>query len=123
MAGSSSEGRTSRTKSVGTKITEEEYVRLEARAAGSGLTVGEWCREVLLEAAGRPPSLASPTEEALLSEVLALRTILLNLFYDLASGEAPSRERMQALIEKADGEKQQKARARLEPVAGRGEGA
>lgn len=63
---------------------------------------GGWCREILLDAAGRPR--ATPIEEALLSEVLALRTILLNLFYDLADGEVPSRERMQALIDKADGE-------------------
>ena len=83
MAGSSSEGRTSRTRSVGTKITEEEYARLEASVAESGLTVGEWCREVLLKASGQPAPLATATEETLLSELLALRTILLNLFYDV----------------------------------------
>ena len=90
MAGSSSEGRTSRTRSVGTKISDEEYARLEASAAESGLTVGEWCREVLLKASGHPAPLATPTEETLLSELLALRTILLNLFYDVASGEPPA---------------------------------
>src|SRR5580658_7017401 len=90
MAGSSSEGRTSRTRSVGTKISDEEYARLEASAAESGLTVGEWCREVLLKASGQPAPLATPTEETLLSELLALRTILLNLFYDVASGEPPA---------------------------------
>ncbi len=78
MAGSSSEGRTSRTRSVGTKISDEEYARLEASAAASGLTVGEWCREVLLKASGQPAPLATPTEETLLSELLALRTILLS---------------------------------------------
>lgn len=121
MAGSSSEGRTSRTRSVGTKITEEEYVRLEASAAESGLTVGEWCREVLLKASGQTAPLATPTEETLLSEFLALRTILLNLFYDMTSGEAPNRERMQALIEKADGDKREKALTRLQTAANRGE--
>jgi hypothetical protein len=121
MAGSSSEGRTSRTRSVGTKITDEEYARLEASAAASGLTVGEWRREVLLKASGQPAPLATPTEETLLSELLALRTILLNLFYDVASGEPPNRERMQALIEKADGDKREKALTRLQTAAGRGE--
>ena len=61
MAGSSSEGRTSRTRSVGTKITEEEYARLEASAAESGLTVGEWCREVL-----RPSEGAADTDGIIL---------------------------------------------------------
>lgn len=121
MAGSSSEGRTSRTRSVGTKITEEEYARLEASAAASGLTVGEWCREVLLKASGQAAPLVTSTEETLLPELLALRTILLNLFYDVASGEPPSRERMQALIEKADGDKREKALTRLQTAASRGE--
>ena len=85
MAGSSSEGRTSRTRSVGTKISDEEYARLEASAAASGLTVGEWRRAALLKASGQPAPLATPTEETLLSELLALRTILLNLFYDVAT--------------------------------------
>jgi hypothetical protein len=82
---------------VGTKLTEEEYARLEASAATRGLTVGEWRREALLQASGQPAALATATEQTLLSDVLALRTILLNLFYDLASAEPPNRERMQAL--------------------------
>ena len=103
---------------MGTKLTEEEYARLEASAATRGLTVGEWCREALLEASGQTASPATPVEEALLSEVLALRTILLNLFYDLAEGAPPSRERMQALIEKADGDKREKALGRLQTNRG-----
>ena len=43
--------KTARTRSVGTKLTEEEYRRLESKAAERGLTVGEWVREVLLETA------------------------------------------------------------------------
>jgi hypothetical protein len=66
-------------------------VRLEACAAESRLTVAECCREVLLQASGQPAPLATPTEETLLSELLALRTILLNLFYDVASGAQPQR--------------------------------
>jgi hypothetical protein len=82
--------RSARTRSVGTKLTEEEYARLEAAAARSGRTVGEWCREELLHAASAAgengngsataAAPASPAEETLLAEVLALRTILLNLF-------------------------------------------
>jgi len=111
---------------VGTKLTEEEYALLEAVAAKRGLTVGEWCREELLRGAsngnststtatsaapiGKP---ATSTDETLLAEILALRTILLNLFYDLAHGETVSADRMQELIAKADGEKYEKALGRL----------
>ena len=66
-----------RTRTVGCKMTDSEYERLSAVAEGDGMTLGEWVREVLLERAdGRKPSVI---EETLLAEVLALRTILLNL--------------------------------------------
>jgi hypothetical protein len=135
--------KSARNRSVGTKLTEEEYARLEAAVGKSGLTVGEWCRMELLRGAGETvgnghgdstnrdaiPILApiaegnrpaTATEETLLAEVLALRTILLNLFYDLAQGQAMTTERMQELIGKADGEKRTKAAARLKapPIEG-----
>ena len=72
-----------RRKSIGTKVSEEEYAKLEALAGGRA--VSEWVREVLLrELDGRQ---ARPAEETVLAEVLALRTILLNAFYKLAQGE------------------------------------
>ena len=113
--------KTARTRSVGTKLTEEEYGRLESLAADRGLTVGEWVREVLLETGqgARPPA-ASPTEQALLAELIALRTIVLNLVYDLASGEPLTPERMQDLIAKADGDKREKALLRLQSTTGGG---
>jgi hypothetical protein len=55
---------------------------VEPAAAKRGLTVGEWCGEELLQAAGEPAPVVMPAEEILLAEVLALKTILLNLFYD-----------------------------------------
>jgi hypothetical protein len=43
-----------RTRSVGTKLTEDEYARLESFAKQRGLTPGEWVREIVLAAFGRP---------------------------------------------------------------------
>jgi len=57
--------------------------------------------------------IGKPADETLLAEILALRTILLNLFYDLANGEPMTTERMKELIAKADGEKRENASARL----------
>jgi predicted DNA-binding protein len=37
-----------RTKSIGFKVSEEEYARLETAAQTSGQTLGEWCREAIL---------------------------------------------------------------------------
>jgi len=61
-----SEGTTARrTRSVGTKLTADEYARLEALAAQRGLTPGEWVREILLAAFDRPQPEATATEQAL----------------------------------------------------------
>jgi len=70
-------GETRRTRPVGTKLTEEEYAKLETLAAQRGVTPGECVRGLVLGAFfGKPKPEATPTEQALLSEVLALRTIL-----------------------------------------------
>jgi hypothetical protein len=37
-----------RTKSIGFKVSEEEYAQLETAAQAEGRTLGEWCREVIL---------------------------------------------------------------------------
>ena len=100
-----------RIKSAGTKLTEAEYARLEAAAKASGQTLAEWVREVLLASISQPS--ATPAEETVLAEVLGLRTILLNLFYKLAKGEAITEEEMKELIGRADAGKLPKARERL----------
>ena len=98
-----------RRKSIGTKVSDEEYARLEALAGGRAMS--EWVREVLLrELDGRP---ARPADETLLAEVLALRTILLNAFYRLAEGEKLTAEELQSFIDRADATKLQKAAERL----------
>jgi hypothetical protein len=38
-----------RTKSVGTKVSDEEFAALEARARAENLTLSEWVRARLLE--------------------------------------------------------------------------
>ena len=103
-----------RRKSIGTKVSEEEYAQLEALAGGRAMS--EWVREVLLrELSGNQ---ARPADETVLAEVLALRTILLNAFYRLAQGEKLTAEEMQSFIERADATKLQKAIERLAAKSG-----
>jgi len=103
-----------RTKSIGVRVTEPHFSRLQALADGQAKPLGEWCRDVLLERAeNRKPT---PTEQTLLAEVLALRTIFLNLFFRLANGEPIKADDMHRLIERADADKLKKALARLEDV-------
>jgi hypothetical protein len=100
-----------RTKSIGTKVTDQEYARIEARVGEQ--TVSEWARTVLLKAAD------VPSESILLAELLALRTILLNLHFAVCAGERVTAETMQRLIDRADQEKGDLARRRLASTEGR----
>ena len=97
-----------RTKSVTTKVTEPEYARLEELASASGVNLSEWIRGKLLGA-----DRAGGAAGAVLEEVLALRTILINLVFSLGKGEPMTHEQMQALIERADGAKAKRALERL----------
>jgi hypothetical protein len=100
-----------RTKSVGTKVTEEEYTRLEVCASQEGLSISEWCRNVLLKkSSGDRPR---ESEKVTLAEILALRTILLNLHFAIARAETITADAMQAIIERADRDKVKKAMDRL----------
>jgi hypothetical protein len=95
-----------RTKSIGTKVTPDEYARIQTLAGDQ--PVSEWVRSALLKAADPPAA-----DATLLAEVLALRTILLNLHFHLCSGTTVTAETMQCLIERADQDKRRQAEARL----------
>ncbi len=97
---------TLRTKSISTKVTDEEYAQFEAIAGGQ--TISEWARDVLLKAT-KPDS----AEQTVLAEVLALRTILLNLHFAVSQGQTLTAEEMHQLIERADQNKLSKARQHL----------
>jgi hypothetical protein len=98
---------TLRTKSISTKVTEEEYAQFEALAGRQ--TISEWARDVLSSAA-KPQA----CEHAVLGEVLALRAVLLNLFFKLARAERITAEVMQQIIERADADKLKRALLRIQ---------
>ena len=105
-----------RTKSIGTKVTDEEYAELERAAKTGGKTLGEWCREILLARVTRQGLKASDpggTGHAVMAEVVALRTILLNVMFKQSNGERLTAEEMQRLVDRADSDKLRKARERL----------
>ena len=108
-----------RTKSIGTKVSEEEFARLEQAAQKASKTLGEWCREVMLASAnGQQENGTGGEAHAVLAEVVALRAILLNVLFKQAKGEPLTAEEMQRLIDRADSDKLKKARERLEQASG-----
>jgi len=95
-----------RCRCLSTKLTEDEYATFTALAGTQSLS--EWTRQVLFQATTR-----HPIENVLLAEILALRTIVLNLQFAMAHGEAPTADAMTRLIERADEEKIRRARERF----------
>jgi hypothetical protein len=109
-----------RTKSIGTKVSEEEFARLQQAAQKASKTLGEWCREVMLASTnGQPEKLNGIGGEAhaVIAEVVALRAILLNVLFKQAKGEPLTAEEMQRLIDRADSDKLKKARERLDQAS------
>jgi len=97
-----------RTKSITAKVTEAEHRQLQDFALDHGRTVSELARELLLH------RLQGDHEaQTLLSEVLALRSILLNVAFALSRSEPLSSERMRELTTRADADKLNKAKERL----------
>jgi hypothetical protein len=102
-----------RTKSVGTKVSE----LLQERARGAGMRLAEWVREALLAALVEPGAGSGvDSGEVALGEILALRSLLLNLHFRAAKGEPVAESEMRGLIERADGSKIERARERLAEV-------
>jgi hypothetical protein len=103
-----------RTKSVGLRVTEADHARLQSLADAHGQSLGEWCRDTLLAVANHPNG--TPIEQALLSELIALRTIVANLVYTFTNDGKVTREQMAAFIERADKTKLRRAAELLSKV-------
>ena len=108
-----------RGRSLGTKLSEVEYARVEAAALKAGVGLSEWCRRAVLEVAERDG--AEPVDKVVLAELLSLRSVLLSVVFQMSNGRAVTEEDMRRLIERADREKHKKAAALLDE-GGRNEG-
>ena len=100
-----------RTKSIGFKVSEEEYAQLETAAQASGRTLGEWCREVILRA-------GSASDDPALAEIVGVRLLLVNVLRPLAAGQRLTPEAFDKLLDEISEAKHQLAR-KLSTCAGR----
>jgi hypothetical protein len=103
-----------RTKSIGVRVCEADFNRLQEIADASGKPLGEWCRDVLLEIARHP--FGSPIEQALLAELIGLRTIVGNLVFTFTSEGKVTPEQMAGFVERADSTKLKRALELLKQV-------
>jgi len=63
--------------------------------------------------ASSPEAGTGADSQVVLSELLGLRTILMNLLFSIAKGEPVTPEQMQGLIERADKDKMRRALEKL----------
>ena len=100
-----------RAKSVCTKVTEDEFAMFERHANGE--TLSEWARAVLVKHVTAPPP-----NEVSLAELLAFRTVTLNLLFKIANRQPVTADVMQGVIDQADGERVRRVHERLAPPTG-----
>ncbi len=97
-----------RSKSIGVRVTEADFARLFSLARAQGKPLGEWCRDQLLSVTDYPH--AGCRDWVLLAEILALRTIIINLLYQFTSGEGGiTNEFMKGVLDRADSSKHRRA--------------
>ena len=102
-----------RLRSVCTRATEDEYAMLERQANGQSLS--EWARAVLVKEVTTP----SP-DQVSLAELLAFRTVALNLLFKISNDQPVSVTVMQQIIDRSETDKIRRAQERLAPPTGAG---
>ena len=96
-----------RARSIATRLTEAEFAEVDAAAGRAGKKTAEWLREAAL-AQARSSGDADKTDPILLAELMAIRTLILNLFSAASKGPLTD-ESLRKMLAYADSVKQQKA--------------
>ena len=97
---------TFRARSIAPRLTEAEFAEVDAAAGRTGKKTAEWLREAALAQARSAP--AEKTDPILLAEMMAIRTLILNLFAAASKGPLTD-ESLRKMLVYADSVKQQKA--------------
>jgi hypothetical protein len=106
-----------RIRSIGTKVTEAQFALLEERAHSEGLTISEWARNELLEPHNHAQEILF---EVLLAELIATRTVLINLTFSITQASPMSAEVLRELLSKADESKTLRAQEIIQFAKNRG---
>jgi hypothetical protein len=100
----------SRARSIATRLTEAEFIEVEAAATDAGKKVAEWLREAALTHASSGQD--EQTDRILLAEIMAMRALMLNLFAKASQGPL-STEDMRKMSAYSNSIKEQRQRSCL----------
>ena len=103
-------GREGRNQTLTTKLTQTESAAIEAASEADGKTVGEWLRDVALQALRE----RSDGIELVLTEVVGLRLFLNNILKSMTMGERLTPEAFAALLDNVKAHKGEVARDLLQ---------
>lgn len=100
---------TSRARSIATRLTETEFGEVEAAAADAGKKLAEWLREAALAHARASAGAEEQTDPILLTEIMGMRSLMLNLFARASEGPLTT-EDVRKMSAYSDSIKEQRAR-------------
>jgi mobilization protein NikA len=99
--------RAARTKTIGVRVTEPEYLALEGEAWKTGKTVADWARDQILSHS--PAANGTSVQERTLTELVGIELLLINALPPLLRGERIPQERVEALWKQVQTTKGRKA--------------
>ena len=100
--------RAARTRTIGVRVTEPEFLALEGEAWRAGKTVADWARDQILS---RSP--VASLQERTLTELVGIELLLINALPPLLRGERIPQERVEALWKQVQTTKGRKAQELL----------
>jgi Mobilization protein NikA len=103
--------RAARTRTIGVRVTEPEYLALEGEAWRAGKTVADWARNQILSRS--PAANGASLQERTLTELVGIELLLINALPPLLRGERIPQERVEALWKQVQTTKGRKAQELL----------
>ena len=103
--------RAARTRTIGVRVTEPEYLALEGEAWRAGKTVADWARDQILSRS--PAANGASLQERTLTELVGIELLLINALPPLLRGERIPQERVEALWKQVQTTKGRKAQELL----------
>ena len=103
--------RAAKTRTIGVRVTESEYVALESEAWKAGKTIADWARDQILR--GSPIPNGASSQERTLTELVGIELLLINALPPLLRGERMPQERVEALWKQVQATKARKAQELL----------
>ena len=103
--------RAARTRTIGVRVTEPEYLALEGEAWRAGKTVADWARDQILSRS--PAANGASAQERTLTELVGIELLLINALPPLLRGERIPQERVEALWKQVQTTKGRKAQELL----------